>query len=164
MELSTFAGAAIAAVIAASQPAQAQYTQGYEAAPVVTQATYYNAHYNNHHRIPLPRIIKKLRYKGFYGFQGAKWTDRGYKIKARGPRGKLVKITVNAYTGRIIEIRPVQPRYPYGGGYGGGKGGGYGGGHGSGHGGGYGGGHGGSGYGSSYGGGNGSVSFGVWRY
>ena len=149
MDISAFTGAAIAAMIATSQPAEAQYGHGYEAAPEVIQATYYKRHnhgYGNH-RIPLKRIIQKLRHKGFYDFHGAKWTDRGYKIKARGPRGKLVKIVVNAYSGRIVEIYPVRPHYRYGGkGYGKGYGKSYG------WSGGYGGGHG------------GGFSFGVWGY
>ena len=147
MDFSAFAGAAVAAMIATSQPAEAQYGHGYE--------TYYKRHNHgySHYRIPLKRIIHKLRHKGFYDFHGAKWTDRGYKIKARGPRGKLVKIVVNAYTGRIVDVYPIGPRYPYGGkGYGKGYGG---------HGGyGWSGGHGG--YGWS--GGHGGFRFGVWGY
>ncbi len=137
MELSTFAGAAIAAMIATSLPAHAQNQYSHHSAPQVIQASYCN-----HGRVPVKRVIHKLRYKGFYDFHGVRKYNHTYKIKARGPRGKLVRITVNTWSGRIIEIRPVQNHYRYGGkDYG-------------------------KGYGwkDGYGGKHGGVSFSVWHY
>ena len=102
-------------------------------------------------RMSLGRVINRLAKRGYWGVKNVRWLPYAYVVTAKGYRGKLVRITVNAYNGNIIRIDRIGgPGGGYGGGYGGGNGGGYGGGNGGGYGGGYGGGNGG-GYGGGYG-------------
>jgi hypothetical protein len=121
MDITTFAAGAFALAVAASQPAvSSNHSAGYQNSPA-PKVHVEQVRYNE--RLPLPRILRKLSKRGFYDFKDVKWGNDVYRIKARGPRGKLVRVVVNAYDGDIIDIQRIEPRryrsWGYGGGYGG---------------------------------------------
>lgn len=59
---------------------------------------------------PLPphRIVKKLRKRGFYNIRNLRTNDRFYKARAINKRGRVVRLKIDAYTGRIVKRKPVK--------------------------------------------------------
>ena len=54
---------------------------------------------------PLPprKIARILERRGFYNLRKMRTDGRIYTVKARNPRGNLVRLTVNARNGKIID-------------------------------------------------------------
>lgn len=60
----------------------------------------------NYRRVyPLPpkRIVKKLRKRGFYKIRNLRTNDRFYKARATNKRGRVVRLKIDAYTGKIVK-------------------------------------------------------------
>lgn len=62
------------------------------------------SHYRRLHR---GQVIRRLSWRGFYGFSRVR--DRGsvYAVKAFSPRGYRVRLRVDAYSGEIVHRRRV---------------------------------------------------------
>ena len=125
MKVLTLAAGALALAAFVAEPAQATgITAGFHVGSAghnVLQVTYGA-------RTSIQRILWNLRQKGFHDFQNIDRWGHVYKITARGYRGNLVRITVNAYTGYVVDVavlRNQQHNYGGYGSHGGGHGGSY---------------------------------------
>ena len=58
------------------------------------------------HRLPKRRVIRKLRYLGFWDFKRVRSRRHAYVVSARGPRGWPVRVKGSAYSGEILWIKP----------------------------------------------------------
>lgn len=59
---------------------------------------------------PLPprKIARMMERRGFYNIRKMRTDGRVYTMKARGKRGNLVRLTVNARNGKIIDRRVLR--------------------------------------------------------
>lgn len=66
----------------------------------------------HHRRLHRGQIVRRLAWRGYYGF--SKVRDRGpvYAVGAYSPRGHRVRLRVNAYTGEVLHRRPVGHHRP----------------------------------------------------
>ena len=67
--------------------------------------------HNSHRRAdPLPprKIARMMERRGFYNIRKMRTDGRVYTMKARGKRGNLVRLTVNARNGKIIDRRVLR--------------------------------------------------------
>lgn len=65
----------------------------------------------HHRRLHRGQVVRRLAWQGYYGF--SKVRDRGavFTVKAFSPRGRQVRLRVDARSGQIIHRRPVGPGF-----------------------------------------------------
>lgn len=59
---------------------------------------------------PLPphRIVKKLRKRGFHDIRNLRTNDRFYKARATNKRGRIVRLKIDAFSGKIVKRTHVK--------------------------------------------------------
>ncbi len=58
------------------------------------------------------RITRILRRKGFNDIHNLRTNDRYYKARAYNRRGRLVKLKIDAYNGKIVKRKPIRQWRP----------------------------------------------------
>lgn len=64
--------------------------------------------YRQVYPLPPKRIVKKLRKRGFYNIRNLRTNDRFYKARATNKRGRVVRLKIDAYTGKIVKRTHVK--------------------------------------------------------
>lgn len=63
-------------------------------------------------QIPPHAVMHRLSREGFYGFDGLHYRADGhrYVVRAYGPRGRYVRVSVDASSGHVVDVRPLGGR------------------------------------------------------